>query len=65
MNKRLTERGNAESVISHEDAWHFELLSECPNVVLIELIEQVQTANATLRDRVHAGETECQGRNRP
>ncbi len=40
MNKRLTERGDAESVISHDDAWHFELLSECPNVVLIELIGQ-------------------------
>ncbi len=40
MNRKLSERDDPESVIARDDAWHFELLSECPNQVLIDLIEQ-------------------------
>lgn len=40
LNRRILEARGAEKVISLDDAWHLELLSGCPNKVLIELIEQ-------------------------
>jgi DNA-binding GntR family transcriptional regulator len=40
MNRRLGEASNPETVISLDDAWHRELLADCPNPILIGLIEQ-------------------------
>ena len=40
LNRQILEARGAEKVISLDDAWHLELLSGCPNGVLIELIEQ-------------------------
>lgn len=40
INRQISEAADAEEIISLDDAWHLELLAECPNRVLIELIEQ-------------------------
>jgi DNA-binding GntR family transcriptional regulator len=40
LNRTLLDGSDAESAISLDDAWHLELLSGCPNKVLIGLIEQ-------------------------
>ena len=40
INRKLNEAGEPEEVISLDDEWHLELLAECPNRVLVELIEQ-------------------------
>lgn len=40
INQKIIEADDAEQIISLDDAWHLELLAECPNRVLIELIEQ-------------------------
>lgn len=40
LNRKLLRASDAESAISLDDAWHLELLSGCPNRVLVELIEQ-------------------------
>jgi DNA-binding GntR family transcriptional regulator len=40
LNKKIVRARDVEKVLSLDDAWHLELLAECPNRVLIELIEQ-------------------------
>lgn len=40
QNRNILEGADPEKVISLDDAWHLELLSDCPNRVLIGLIEQ-------------------------
>lgn len=40
QNRNILEAGDPEKVITLDDAWHLELLSDCPNRVLIGLIEQ-------------------------
>jgi len=39
-NRNILEAGDPEKVITLDDTWHLELLSGCPNRVLIGLIEQ-------------------------
>lgn len=40
INRKIIAATDAEEIISLDDAWHLELLAECPNRVLVELIEQ-------------------------
>jgi DNA-binding GntR family transcriptional regulator len=40
QNRRILEAGDPEKLITLDDAWHLELISDCPNRVLIGLIEQ-------------------------
>ena len=40
LNEKILEARGAEKVIALDDAWHLDLISGCPNKVLIELIEQ-------------------------
>ena len=40
INQKIIEAKDAEEIINLDDMWHLELLAECPNRVLIELIEQ-------------------------
>jgi DNA-binding GntR family transcriptional regulator len=40
LNRKLREAGGAEAAIALDDAWHVELLADCPNRVLVGLIEQ-------------------------
>lgn len=40
LNEEILASGETEKVISLDDAWHLELISGCPNKVLIELIVQ-------------------------
>jgi DNA-binding GntR family transcriptional regulator len=40
LNGRILEAADPEQVITLDDAWHLELVSGCPNRVLIGLIEQ-------------------------
>lgn len=40
INQKITEAADAEEIINLDDKWHLELLAECPNRVLVELIEQ-------------------------
>jgi DNA-binding GntR family transcriptional regulator len=40
LNDEILASGDTEKVISLDDAWHLELISGCPNKVLIELIVQ-------------------------
>lgn len=39
LNRRLAAARSSEAAIEIDDAWHRELLAECPNRVLVELIE--------------------------
>ena len=39
LNRELAEAGDPETAITLDDAWHLELLTDCPNRVLVELIE--------------------------
>lgn len=39
LNRELAEATDPETAIALDDAWHLELLADCPNRVLIELIE--------------------------
>src|SRR5262249_25692296 len=39
-NQQLRETVDAEAVISRDDSWHLRLLADCPNRVLLGLIEQ-------------------------
>jgi len=60
MNEALARGGDAESVISRDDAWHLELLAGCPNRVLVGLIEQFMRRTrryeiAYMRERRHVG----------
>ncbi len=41
LNRKLAAARNPEAAIALDDAWHLELLADCPNRVLIELIENV------------------------
>lgn len=41
LNRRLAAARNPEAAIALDDAWHLELLADCPNRVLIELIENI------------------------
>lgn len=40
LNNQLTKARNVEETIKLDDAWHYELWTNCPNRVLIELIEE-------------------------
>lgn len=40
INRKIIEATEAEEIISLDDLWHLELLAECPNRVLVDLIEQ-------------------------
>lgn len=40
INRKIIEETDAEEIISLDDMWHLELLAECPNRVLVDLIEQ-------------------------
>lgn len=40
INRKIMAATDAEEIINLDDAWHLELLAECPNRVLVELIEQ-------------------------
>lgn len=40
INRKIVATTDAEEIINLDDAWHLELLAECPNRVLVELIEQ-------------------------
>jgi DNA-binding GntR family transcriptional regulator len=40
LNQKIIKARDVEKVLSLDDAWHLELLAECPNHVLIELIKQ-------------------------
>ncbi|MFN2421028.1 MAG: GntR family transcriptional regulator [Gemmatimonadota bacterium] len=41
LNRKLAAARDPETAIELDDAWHLELLADCPNRVLIELIENV------------------------
>ena len=40
INQKIIQAKDAEEIISLDDMWHLELLAECPNRILVELIEQ-------------------------
>jgi DNA-binding GntR family transcriptional regulator len=40
LNRRLLASRDPEQAIRKDDAWHLELLADCPNRILIETIEQ-------------------------
>jgi DNA-binding GntR family transcriptional regulator len=40
LNQRLSQTLEVEKVLTLDDAWHLELLADCPNQVLIDLIKQ-------------------------
>jgi len=40
LNQRMEAAATAEERIHLDDAWHLELLADCPNPVLLELIQQ-------------------------
>ena len=40
INDRIERTRNADAIIALDDQWHLELIADCPNRVLIELIEQ-------------------------
>jgi DNA-binding GntR family transcriptional regulator len=40
MNEKLSQTSDPGSVIARDNAWHLELISSCPNRILIGLIEQ-------------------------
>lgn len=40
LNERIAGEREADTVIGLDDEWHLELITDCPNRVLIELIEQ-------------------------
>jgi DNA-binding GntR family transcriptional regulator len=41
LNRRLAAARSPETAIALDDAWHQELLADCPNLVLVELIENI------------------------
>jgi DNA-binding GntR family transcriptional regulator len=60
LNRALAGAKDAKSVISRDDAWHLELLADCPNRVLVDLIEQFMLRTrryeiAYMRERRHVG----------
>lgn len=40
LNQKIIKARGVEKVLALDDAWHLELLAECPNKVLIDLIKQ-------------------------
>jgi DNA-binding GntR family transcriptional regulator len=40
LNQKINKARDAEKVLLLDDAWHLELIAECPNQVLIDLIKQ-------------------------
>jgi DNA-binding GntR family transcriptional regulator len=40
INAELEEARDADAIIDLDDRWHLELIVECPNAVLLELIQQ-------------------------
>lgn len=40
INQKIIAATDAEEIINLDDLWHLELLADCPNRVLVELIEQ-------------------------
>lgn len=40
INQKIMATRDPEEIINLDDVWHLELLAECPNRVLVELIEQ-------------------------
>ncbi len=41
LNRKLAAARDPETAIALDDAWHLELLADCPNRVLVELIENI------------------------
>src|SRR5688572_24990857 len=40
LNREIAETADPEEVIALDDAWHLELVADCPNATLVGLIEQ-------------------------
>jgi DNA-binding GntR family transcriptional regulator len=40
LNDRLEKAKNADAIIALDDEWHLELIADCPNSVLVDLIRQ-------------------------
>jgi DNA-binding GntR family transcriptional regulator len=40
INQRMEKARNADAIIDLDDEWHLELVADCPNAVLIDLIKQ-------------------------
>ncbi|MBV9497300.1 MAG: GntR family transcriptional regulator [Acidobacteria bacterium] len=40
LNEQIAEARDADAAIALDDVWHMELVAECPNKILLELIEQ-------------------------
>jgi DNA-binding GntR family transcriptional regulator len=40
LNERIAKAEDADTVIALDDEWHLELIGDCPNTVLIDLIKQ-------------------------
>lgn len=41
LNHRIERARKADDIIALDDEWHFELVGDCPNKVLLEMIEQI------------------------
>jgi len=41
INREIETTRDADAIIALDDAWHLKLIGNCPNKVLIELIEQI------------------------
>jgi DNA-binding GntR family transcriptional regulator len=62
LNRKLVKARDVENVLSLDDEWHLELLAECPNKVLIDLIRQFMRRTrryeiALMRERRHVRST--------
>ena len=40
LNERIAKAHGADTIIALDDEWHLELIAECPNKVLVDLIRQ-------------------------
>jgi DNA-binding GntR family transcriptional regulator len=40
LNEKIAKTRDADAIIALDDEWHLELIAECPNKVLIDLIKQ-------------------------
>ena len=40
LNRRLDKARSPDEIIARDDEWHLELVAECPNKVLVDLIKQ-------------------------
>ena len=41
LNRRLAREKKPEHIVALDDEWHLELIAECPNGVLLEMIRQI------------------------